>query len=124
MADKVYGICGTNKCKREVIEKVIVTGSTTESEYSMGAGVYSMTVTLPYPDEYTVGNCTALATRVKLKLSTGIYHYYDAPYTVSDGSLYVNVQNTYTDNGIKVILTTTAPSYVEMTATALLARHS
>lgn len=61
MSDKVYGFCGRNKCKREVMptENIgIATGT-----MSVNGGAYEL-VKLDYPDGFTFGTCLPLSTIV------------------------------------------------------------
>ena len=64
MGDKVYGFCGTNKCKREVIAKtdinmVEVTASVTIDNYHP-----YVAATIPYPKGFTSDNTRVLSIMV------------------------------------------------------------
>lgn len=58
MADKVYGICGTNKCKREVIAKGDI--GIAQGVMTVTGGTYD-SVKLNYPDGFQLGNCLPLS---------------------------------------------------------------
>ena len=125
MADKVYGICGTNKCKRGVIEKVIVTGSTLTVQNHPQQNTFVMGITLPYPDGYNVDNCMPLVIHVRSTLPNGAYEYHDVPYEYSNdsGSKTISVVQEDNSRGIVVSCTTKGFTYHEMVVTALLVRY-
>lgn len=126
MADKVYGICSRNKCRREAIEKVAVTKLTNQVQYHSSDNLYVMGVFIPYPEGCNHGNCMPLNIRASLTLPSGKIEYHDVPYELADGTLTVKINATYnanTPSGFTVELVTTAPAYTEMVVTALLATY-
>lgn len=92
MPDKVYGICGTNKCKREVVPMENVTTVTKVINYQ-STGVLNEKVA-DYPSGFTKDNCVVLSTMFK---STANGAWCESP---SDYGIFVSAH--LSDSGIYV----------------------
>lgn len=65
MAEKVYGICGTNKCRREVVsaDNIKFLFGTTNALNGSGSNVYA-NVQFDYPEGYTSMNSVIIGCSV------------------------------------------------------------